>query len=380
MGDIMAEESISTSVTHADGVPVLIDAAKTKDSPTSPKVLENDYYTKFLTKDAVSRKPSAIHSLLPLEQTPGVIPLLAGKPNTSTFPFLSFSFTAKDPHQVGEEVSADITGRLLSTGLQYGTTPGVHELITWFEGLQERVHGRKATGEGWRISIGCGSRELVSKAIRAFIEPGHSVLVDSDSEKHLDQIPIFQIHPCDVVSVPTDNNGIIPSGLREILQDWSEACANPRPKVLYTIPVGVGPETSLERRNEILKIAKEWDIIILEDDPYYYLARTQTPSYFSVERSLEQVGRVIRFDTLSKVIAPGLSIGWVSGPEVLVGAIDTITSTANLQAATVSQAVALALLEAWQYDGFLRHAENVADFYQRQLILPSDSSGLATTR
>ncbi|KAK7047239.1 hypothetical protein VNI00_006905 [Paramarasmius palmivorus] len=118
----------------------------------------------------------------------------------------------------------------------------------------------------------------------------------------------------------------------------------------------------------VLKIAKENDIIVLEDDPYYYLVQAPIPSYFSLERSFEEVGRVIRFDTLSKVIAPGLSIGWVSGPEVLVGAIDTITSTANLQAATVNQAVALALLEAWQHEGFLKHVESVGAFYRGQII------------
>ena len=114
---------------------------------------------------------SLVHTLIPLEQTPGVISLLAGKPNVSTFPFLDLTFTARDSRDHrNPDISVPIFGALLSQGLQYGATPGIDGLLSWFEQLQELVHGRKAVGEGWRISIGCGSRELVSK-VRS--DPGH---------------------------------------------------------------------------------------------------------------------------------------------------------------------------------------------------------------
>ncbi|KAL0564885.1 hypothetical protein V5O48_017148, partial [Marasmius crinis-equi] len=173
------------SATHSDGVPVLVDAIDNTKTSTGPiKCRPETYYAQFLTEDAIQRKPSAseywirqgrlssdlrtilIHNLFPLEQTPGIISLLAGKPNVSTFPFLELSFTARDAHRPTDDksdVSVSITGPLLSQALQYGATPGINGLLSWFEKLQERVHGRKAVGEGWRISIGCGSRELVSK-------------------------------------------------------------------------------------------------------------------------------------------------------------------------------------------------------------------------
>ncbi|KAJ8089010.1 hypothetical protein PM082_014258 [Marasmius tenuissimus] len=373
MGENTADV-LPSRLTHEDGLPVELDTNAADGSVLSDKgkgipYRPEAYYGQFLTENAVQRKPSAIHALFPLEQTPGVISLLAGKPNVLTFPFLELSFTARDSRDAGNsDISVPISGPLLSQGLQYGATPGINGLLLWFEQLQELVHGRKAVGEGWRISIGCGSRELMSKTVQALVNPGGPVLVDSNSKNHLDQTPIFYTHPVEVVEIPVDGLGIVPSKLESILETWTDTRATPRPQVLYTIPFGVGPTTSRERRIEILKIAKRWDIVILEDDPYYYLSspsqRAECPSYFSLERdSLGEVGQVLRYDTLSKIIAPGLSIGWVSGPEALVNAVDTFTSTANLQAGTVSQTVSLALLSAWGHEGFLKHVERVYEFY-----------------
>ncbi|KAF9261531.1 PLP-dependent transferase [Marasmius fiardii PR-910] len=360
---------ISTSVTHSDGIPV--DTAMVEKPITTCDVQSLNgivryrpeiYYAQFMSELALRRKPSAIHELVPLEQTPGVVSLLAGKPNAGTFPFTEVKFTVKDPYRRGSEsvdVSVTVNGGLLAEGLQYTSTPGIGGLISWFERLQERVHGRKASVEGWRISVGCGSRELVRKAIEAFINPGGLVMVDVHTKPHLDRIATFGIHSCQVVDIQADSFGIIPSSLEYILETWT---TNPRPKVLYTIPFGVGSETSRERKLEILRISKKWDIIVLEDDPYYYLSspskRAECPSYFSLEKELEgEIGHVLRFDTLSTTIAPGLGLGWISGPEALVHAVDTYTSSANLQAPTVSQAFALALLCAWGHEGFLSYVE-----------------------
>ncbi|KAK1221335.1 hypothetical protein PQX77_015855 [Marasmius sp. AFHP31] len=328
---------LPSKLTHEDGLPVELDTNATDGSVSSDqgkgiRYRPEAYYGQFLTENAVQRKPSAIHALFPLEQTPGVISLLAGKPNVLTFPFLELSFTARDSRDAGNsDISVPISGPLLSQGLQYGATPGINGLLSWFEQLQELVHGRKAVGEGWRISIGCGSRELMSKTIQALVNPGGPVLVDSNSKNHLLQRSDTNLLHAPGGEIPVDDLGIVPSKLESILEAWTDTRATPRPQVLYTIPFGVGPTTSRQRRIEILKIAKRWDIVILEDDPYYYLSspsqRAECPSYFSLERdSLDEVGQVLRYDTLSKIIAPGLSIGWVSGPEALVNAVDTFVS------------------------------------------------------
>ena len=105
---------------------------------------------------------SQVRSLYPLEATPGIISLLAGKPNPDTFPFTSFSFSARSPINPKEETVLTIEGNELTQALQYGPTTGEKQLVNWIEGLQEFSHGRKKN-EGWRVSIGAGSQDLIFK-------------------------------------------------------------------------------------------------------------------------------------------------------------------------------------------------------------------------
>jgi tryptophan aminotransferase len=93
--------------------------------------------------------------------------LLAGKPNPTTFPFTSFSFTAHPPpsedgQEATEDIALSLSGAQLAAALQYGPTGGMPPLVDWFYDLQQTVHGR-ARGEGWTLSVGSGSQDLLSK-------------------------------------------------------------------------------------------------------------------------------------------------------------------------------------------------------------------------
>ena len=103
-----------------------------------------------------------VRGLFPLEKTPGLISLLAGKPNPTTFPFTELSFKTRSPTNPDEEISLTVDGDELKQGLQYSDTAGTKPLIDWLFGLQERFHDRKR-GEGWRISVGSGSQDLIYK-------------------------------------------------------------------------------------------------------------------------------------------------------------------------------------------------------------------------
>lgn len=110
-----------------------------------------------------------VRSLFPLEKSPGLISLLAGKPNPSTFPFKSITVTAKSPSDL-EDVKLTLDGNDLAQSLQYGDTAGLKPLLDWIGGLQEVNHGRKGN-EGWRISIGSGSQDLIYKVSPPGIQP-----------------------------------------------------------------------------------------------------------------------------------------------------------------------------------------------------------------
>ncbi len=84
--------------------------------------------------------------------------------------------------------------------------------------------------------------------------------------------------------------------------------------------------TSLARRQEVLKLARKYNFLILEDDPYYHLyfgSAAPPASYFSLERRMGgDIGRVLRFDSLSKILAAGFRLGWITGPDYLVAQIE----------------------------------------------------------
>ena len=94
--------------------------------------------------------------------------------------------------------------------------------------------------------------------------------------------------------------------------------------------------TSYARRVQLLEIARKYDIIILEDDPYYFLyygKEAKPPSYFTLEKQLGgEVGRVLRFDSFSKILAAGFRLGWLTGPNTLLAAIERHVSPASPEA------------------------------------------------
>ncbi|KAJ3837946.1 PLP-dependent transferase [Lentinula raphanica] len=384
---------MTTQITHSDGIPLIPEHSHDSGSPRTTlngnikiKALPANFYNKFLSEKGKQQKPSPIRGLYPLEKKPGVISLLAGKPEPSTFPFTSLSFTVKDPLQTdGSESTITIPQDQLSPGLQYSDTAGIPDLLKWITTLQEIAHGRKhgmnASGageEGWRVSMGSGSQDLISKSATALIDPGDCILVESPV--YAGVIPIFKHMDCKQIEVPTDSQGIRSSSLKEILENWPEG--EKKPKLLYTVPYGCNPTgmtASLERRKEVLKLARQYDFIILEDDPYYYLyygKATRPSSYFALEATepcgeesgepYAEVGRVLRFDSLSKILSAGLRIGFATGPETILRVVDMLTANANLQVSSLTQLIAFRLLDSWGYDKFFVHTKNVSAFYEKK--------------
>ncbi|KAI0342591.1 PLP-dependent transferase [Trametopsis cervina] len=376
---------MTEALLDAHGVPVALDANETApvSSSDSLKVQPNEYYQSKLSVIAQHRKHDGIRARLPLEQTPGLISLLAGKPHPSTFPFKSFSMVLRDAVDPEKEIPVQLTQEELEIGLQYSAGNGIPSLIEWVYGLQEIAHGRKK-GEGWTVSIGSGSQDLIYKAVTALINPGDSVLMEVPTYAGVS--PMFQSLQCEIIEIEMDSNGILSHSLREKLENWP--VGKPKPKVLYTVPYGCNPSgatATLERREEVLALAQEHDFIILEDDPYhflYYGSAPRPPSYFALEKDVASPGRVIRFDTLSKILSSGMRLGFVSGPELLVNTIHAHTNVANLQPNTLAQVLAMAVLSRWGHQGFLEHADRVAQFYRKkrdifQAAMTRHLSGLA---
>ncbi|KAG0338505.1 hypothetical protein BG000_003850 [Podila horticola] len=310
-------------------------------------------YQHFLSESSKARKPSAIRRLIPLTKIPGMISLGAGAPNPDLFPFEGISISLKG----GETL--DIDAKVLSDSLTYGPSDGIPQLNQWLRDLQTLQH---EPPREFGLTIGTGSQDLVTKGLQLLISPGDNVLFESPG--YVGVIAFLRHQPCNLVDVELDAHGVIPSKLREQLDNWPTD--KRKPKVLYTVPVGGNPtgvSQTLGRKKEIYRIAQDHNLLILEDDPYFYLQYgDKIPSYLSMDVD----GRVLRFDSFSKILSSGLRVGWATGPPALINVMNLVTQTSNLQPSSVAQAITYTLVQSWGHDRFYEHTRKVASFYKEK--------------
>ncbi|KAF9013316.1 TdiD protein [Cyathus striatus] len=353
---------------------------------TSTNILSSDFYEDFISTSSKARKPSPIWDLLPVELRPGMLSMLAGKPNPVTFPFESITLSVRSPTQVGNQSHTEIPihGEDLAAALQYGLTSGVPELKQWLTELTTNVHER-GVDEGWRVGIGSGSQDLLYKAFSALLNPGDSIIMEAPTYPGV--IPLLQVIGCNAVEIPSDSEGIIADKLQATLESWDHS--KTFPKLLYTVPFGSNPTgftTSIERRIQILTLARKYNFLIFEDDPYYFLYYGNQPwpaSYFQLEKKIGgEIGRVLRFDSFSKIMAAGFRVGWVTGPSRVINAIELHSTSTTVQPPSISQIILLKLVSQWGIPGFIAHTEKVASFYRQrrdhfEICLQRHMSGIA---
>ncbi|KAL4990755.1 pyridoxal phosphate-dependent transferase [Aspergillus falconensis] len=312
-------------------------------------------------------EPGAIRSLLPLEALPGMISLVAGKPSPETFPIAEIAISLKGAPAGKDRIVVD--GEELNQALQYGLPRGHAGLIQWFETLQKRVHGLDEEG-GWACCIGNGSQELIHRVMQVFTDPGDPVLLETPAYPGV--VGFLRADGQELIPVYSDAHGLNPASLDQILSTWPSD--SPRPKVLYTTPTGSNPtgqSCTETRKAEILRLAKRFNFIILEDDAYYYLnygdEKCRARSYLALERDVNgDSGRVVRFDSLSKIVSPGMRLGILTAPVSVVDKVARITENINLQPSSTTQLIAFSLLRHWGHPGFLAHCAGAAEVYRRR--------------
>lgn len=318
----------------------------------------------FLSDAVRGREIDGIRGLMKFEG-PGMISFLAGKPNPDTFPFESITLNLKpplDPHSKMTNRQLTIEGKDLSDALQYGPTPGLTNFREFLTELQETVHKRPRGGD-WSVAVGTGSQDCMVRCFRSVLNPGDPVLLEAPL--YAGVLPYLQVINAEMVEVGVDSLGMSAKLLEQVLENWP--ADKLRPRVMYCNPVGCNPSgcsATRERKLEILKIAKKYGILILEDDPYYYLATERIPSYFELETEVfPEGGHVCRFDSVSKLLSAGIRLGFVTGPADILNSMDVTTAMNSLHPSSISQVVAYKLLKNWGVDGFLSHSDAVAAFY-----------------
>jgi kynurenine/2-aminoadipate aminotransferase len=317
--------------------------------------MSSEWIASFLSRVALRRKPSPIRALMPFLSRPGMISLAGGFPNPQTFPLTALSFTLR----TGETVQ--LSAQELAAGLQYGPSVGMPALQTELQTIMRREHdGKNSRGSTWGICVGTGSQDVLDKAFWATLNEDDAMLIDSPC--YSGTLSSLNGIGCRRVEVPTDADGLITSELESILQGWNGP--ERRPRILYTVPSGgnpTGATLSLERRHELLRIARKYDLLVFEDDAYFYLQfERRLPSLWS----LDEDARVVRFDSLSKIFSAGLRLGWMTGHTAIVDAVQISMQAAALQASGLTQVIVASTLRNWGQAGWEKHIADTSAFYK----------------
>lgn len=326
-------------------------------------------YTRFFNKLSLGRQPSPIRVLTGIvaRSPPSLISMAGGMPNAETFPFDDATFTLKD----GSKVQIDKS--LMKTALQYSPTPGVPGFIKWIKTLQKEIHNPplldKTDHPGQTdVLITNGSQDGLCKAFEAMLSTDDNVLLESPT--YSGTLAIVKPIMPNFIPIQSDKDGLDPSSLESALSKWkpnNQNITSNVPKLLYCVPNGGNPTgggLTLDRKKRIYEIAREYDLIILEDDPYFYIQfnKPRVPSFLSMDTD----GRVVRFDSFSKLLSSGMRIGFVTGPKPILDRIALHMQASVMHASSLSQVVMLQTLEKWGHDGFLDHTEKITDFYKQR--------------
>ncbi|XP_046394821.1 kynurenine/alpha-aminoadipate aminotransferase, mitochondrial-like [Ischnura elegans] len=319
-------------------------------------------YNRFLNDVSIRRKPSKIREITALfaSAPSGTVFFAGGFPNPETFPFAETKFTLKDG------TTFTLTGKALEAALQYQPTPGYPAMRKQLFEIMKKTHN-PPNWDNYDIIVTSGSQDGLSKAFEMSLEEGEPVIVQDPI--YTGALGILKPLNPQFICIPEDENGMQPDKLRKAL----EACfkgksVNDRkgvPKVMYINPTGGNPTGTvllLERKKEIYQLACKYNLLILEDDPYYHLHfLDENPQSFL---SMDTEGRVLRFDSYSKILSSGLRMGFVSGPKPLVKRIELHMQVASLHASSLSQVIISNLLELWKTDKFEEHVKSVQKYYK----------------
>jgi len=190
--------------------------------------------------------------------------------------------------------------------LQYGTTQGLKELRLELKNFME-WRGIKTPSID-NIVVLSGSQQGLDILGRVFINQGDTVLMELPT--YLAAINAFKPYNPDLIGLKMDDKGIIMESLENTLKELKSK--NKKVKFLYTVPTCQNPAgvtLSEERRKHLLELASEYDFLIIEDDPYSLIL--YEPIHVAPLKSMDTEGRVIYLSTFSKILSPGLRLGWV---------------------------------------------------------------------
>lgn len=288
---------------------------------------------------------SFIREILKITQRPEIISFAGGLPSPATFPV--------------ERMKAAYDKVLSDNGkvaLQYGPTDGYAPLREWIAGSLS-TEGSTILPE--QILMTSGSQQALDLLGKVLIDEGSRVLVETPS--YLGALQAFSVYRPEFKSVETDEQGLVPSSLEGIAQGA---------RMLYALPNFQNPtgrSLSVERRQELVETCARLGVPLIEDDPYGSLSYKGAPSPKMVAMNPDGV---IYMGSFSKVLTPGIRLGYVCAPLPLVRRLELAKQAADLHTAQLTQMVVHEVVK----DGFLdQHIPTIRQLYGDQCQVMLDA-------
>jgi 2-aminoadipate transaminase len=297
-------------------------------------------------------KSSAMRDLMALTERPEVISLAGGWPDTSTFPPDSYA-----------ALMSTVASRSCARALQYGPTEGL-TVVKRCVAQVMRSEGMEADLD--EVLITTGGQQVIDLVCKTLLDPGDVVVCEAPT--YPGAVPTFCAYQADVVQVTMDRDGIRTDELEATLGELERA--GRRPKFIYTVPTfhnPAGVTMSLERRIELVRIASERELLVLEDNPYGLLRYEGAP--LPTLRSLDDEF-VIYASTFSKILSPGVRLGWAVAPAPVLEKMNIGKQASDLCSSSISQYFVSAYFDSGPWEDYVR---SLIEIYRRRRDVMLDS-------
>ena len=305
-----------------------------------------DYY---FSKRISGLQPSAIREILKATQDPAIIPFAAGNPDAASFPIDEV-----------KRISAEIFETAPVTALQYGVTEGYRPLI---ERLTKFIKDRYDIGKDFdSLIVTSGAQQVMDLATKALCDLGDTVICECPS--FIGSLNCFRSYGCKLAGVPVEADGMNIEKLEEAIKNATN------PRFIYTIPNFQNPSgatMSLQKRKAVYGLAKKYGLLILEDNPYGDL-RVSGEDIPSI-KSFDEDGIVIYAGSFSKLLAPGIRVGYIVAPSPIIAKMTVGKQASDVHTPVFSQM----LVDKWMEQNDVNaHIEKIREIYRKKLNLMCD--------
>ncbi|MCD8262161.1 MAG: PLP-dependent aminotransferase family protein [Bacteroides sp.] len=288
-------------------------------------------------------KASEIREILKVTQQEDVISFAGGLPAPELFPVEEIS-----------EISQLVLKEAGTKALQYTTTEGYAPLREWIAARMNQGLGTSLDKDN--ILITHGSQQGLDLSGKVFLDEGDLVLCESPT--YLAAISAFKSYGCSFMEIPTDEEEMDMDALEKVLSTTS------RIRLIYVIPTFQNPTGrtwSLERRKRLAELSSQYNIAVIEDNPYGELRFEGEP--LPSVKSFDKTGYVLYTGSFSKIFCPGFRIGWITGDKEIIRKYVLVKQGTDLQCNTLAQMTIAGYLEKYDID---RHIAGIVEVYKKR--------------